>query len=98
MKIKDYKENIVKKLKNILEDKFIFLDIDGVLSLQKQWKTRLKDLRSPFNEDCSKLLDNFLTENPNIICFGKLKNRVIKIETEIGLTEDSIKQLKEKIK
>lgn len=56
----------MKKSKNTSEPKFIFLDIDGVLSLQKEWKIRLKDLRSPFNKNCSILLDNFLTENPNV--------------------------------
>ena len=149
--------------------KLIFLDIDGVLSLQKDWKTRLKDLRAPFNENCSSLLDEFLTKNPevnliissawrvgkttkqlqnifktrkfknynriidktesnestrgwqilkycqdneinlkhivviddeikDIICFSKLKTKVIECNTKDGITPQIILQLKEKLK
>lgn len=149
--------------------KLIFLDIDGVLSLQKEWKIRLKDLRAPFNKDCSSLLDEFLTKNPDvnliissawkvakttkqlqnifktrkfknynriigkteslestrgwqilkycqdneinlknivviddeikdIICFSKLKTKVIKCNIETGITTQTILELKEKLK
>lgn len=149
--------------------KLIFLDIDGVLSLQKEWKTRLKDLRAPFNKDSSSLLDEFLTKNSNvnliissawrvakttkqlqnifktrkfknynriigkteslestrgwqilkycqdneinlkhivviddeikdIVCFSKLKTKIIKCNTEEGITPQIILQLKEKLK
>ena len=59
--------------------KLIFLDINGVLSLQKEWKTRLKDLRAPFNKDCSSLLDEFLTKNQNV-------NLVISSAWRVGKT------------
>ena len=161
--------NTVKKPKSILKTRFIFLDIDGVLSLQKEWKTRLKDLKTPFNENCSNLLDEFLTNNPDvnlvissawrvskttkqlqnifktrkfknynkiigkteslestrgwqilkycqdneinlkhivviddeikdIICFSKLKTKVIECNTKDGITPQIILQLKEKLK
>ena len=161
--------NTVKKPKSILKTRFIFLDIDGVLSLQKEWKTRLKDLKTPFNENCSNLLDEFLTNNPDvnlvissawrvskttkqlqnifktrkfknynkiigkteslestrgwqilkycqdneinlkhivilddeikdIICFSKLKTKVIECNTKDGITTKTILELKEKLK